>query len=403
MTAETNATGPLAGVRILDLATAIAAPFATSLLADQGADVIKIESPGMGDILRFVGANRNGVSAIYNMSNRGKRALVLNLKVEQGVDILKRLIGTSDVLIHNFRPGVVERLGIDYDSLRAVNPDLIYVSVYGFGHTGPAAGKRAYDNVIQAFSGLAYNQANPATGEPVQNYQAIADKLTALTAAQAIPAALYARAQGRGGQHIRLNMVDSVLHFLWMDAAGTASFLEEGANPGQQVAKGVPLIRFKNGWGQAAPLSDAEFHGMCRAFGVDSQADTRLASVIDRMNNKEAVQAIMAQVYEKAAATDVDAGIAALEAEDVPCAKAMTLEELPDHPQIQANGTFVEFDHPVAGKMREPRPAAEFGHSPAAVGAPSSMSGQDTDAILASELGLTAAELEALRAKGVVA
>lgn len=402
MAAETTATGPLAGVRILDLATAIAAPFATSLLADQGADVIKIESPGMGDILRFVGANRNGVSAIYNMTNRGKRALVLNLKVEQGVDILKRLVGTSDVLIHNFRPGVVERLGIDYDSLRAVNPELIYVSVYGFGHSGPAAGKRAYDNVIQAFSGLAYNQANPETGEPVQNYQAIADKLTALTAAQAIPAALYARAQGRGGQHIRLNMVDSVLHFLWMDAAGTASFLEEGAHPGQQVAKGVPLIRFRNGWGQAAPLSDTEFHGMCRAFGVDSQADTRLVSVIDRMNNKEAVEAIMAQVYEKAAVTDVDAGIAALEAEDVPCAKAMTLEELPDHPQIQANGTFVTFNHPVAGKMREPRPAAEFGHTPAVAGGPSSMPGQDSNAILASELGLTDAELAALRESGVV-
>ena len=402
MTAKTTAAGPLAGVRILDLATAIAAPFATSLLADQGADVIKVESPGMGDILRFVGANRNGVSAIYNMTNRGKRALVLNLKVEEGVDILKRLVETSDVLIHNFRPGVVERLGIDYDSLRAVNPDLIYVSVYGFGHTGPAAGKRAYDNVIQAFSGLAYNQANPETGEPVQNYQAIADKLTALTAAQAIPAALYARAQGRGGQHIRLNMVDSVLHFLWMDAAGTASFLEEGAHPGQQVAKGVPLIRFKNGWGQAAPLSDAEFHGMCRAFGVDSQSDARLASVTDRMNNKDAVQAIMAQVYEKAAVTDVDAGIAALEAEDVPCAKAMTLEELPDHPQIRANGTFVTFEHPVAGKMREPRSAAEFGHTPAVVGAPSGKLGQDTQAILASELGLTDVELAALRDSGVV-
>lgn len=401
MTATSSASGPLAGVKILDLATAIAAPFATSLLADQGAEVIKVEAPGLGDILRYVGASRNGVSAMFSMTNRNKRSLALNLKCPEGVGILKKLVAGHDVLIHNFRPGVAERLGIDYESLKRVNPELIYVSVSGFGHTGPASGKRAYDNVIQAYTGLAFNQANPETGEPVQNYQAIADKLTALTAAQAIPSALYARSQGGGGQQITLNMVDSVLHFLWMDAAGTASFIEPGANPGQQVAKGVPLIRFKNGWGQAAPLSDSEFHGMCRAFRVDSNSDSRVATVIDRMTNKDAVEAIMAKVYEAAATMDVDSGVAAMEAEDVPCAKAMTLDELPDEPQVLANNTMVHYSHPVAGQLREPRAAACFSASEFELPRPAAALGEDSDEILGA-LGMVQ-DIARLRSQGVIA
>lgn len=385
---------------MLDLATAVAGPFAGSLLADQGAEVIKVETPGFGDILRYVGASRNGVSAMYQMTNRGKRSLALNLKQPEGLDILKRLVERSDILMHNFRTGVAERLGIDYDSLRRVNPELIYISVSGFGHSGPDAHKRAYDNVIQAFSGLAFNQADVNSGEPVQNYQAIADKLTALTAAQALSSALYARAQGRGGQHIRLNMVDSVVHFLWMDAAGTASFMEDGADPGVQVAKGVPLIRFRNGWAQAAPLSDAEFFGMCRAFGVEPGDDPRFASVMARSENRDAVRELMGQVYRQAAQMDVDEGVRRMEAEDVPCAKAMRLEDLPAHPQLQANGSFAEFDHPRAGRLREPRPAARFEGTPEGVGRPSAALGEHTEAILA-ELGLDA-DLAALRERGVI-
>lgn len=392
--------GPLAGVRMLDLATAIAGPFAGSLLADQGAEVIKVETPGMGDILRYVGASRNGVSAIYQMTNRGKRCIALNLKHPDGLGVLRELVARSDILLHNFRPGVAERLGIDYETLRTVNPELIYVSITGFGDQGPAAHKRAYDNVIQAFSGLAYNQADAATGEPVQNYQAIADKLTALTAAQAIGSALYARSRGRGGQHIRLNMVDSVVHFLWMDAAGTASFLEEGADPGVQVAKGVPLIRFKNGWAQAAPLSDAEFFGMCRAFGVEVGDDPRFATVVARAQNREAVRELMQDIYTRTAEMDVDEGVRRMEAEDVPCAKAMRVEELPGEPQMQAMQSFVEFDHPRAGRLREPRSAARFQGTPEGVGHPSPALGEHTDAIL-DELGLRQ-RTAALREDGAV-
>ncbi len=396
-----TADGPLKGVKVIDLSTAIAAPFGSGMMADQGAEVIKVESPGIGDVMRYVGSNRNGVTAMFQMANRGKRGLAIDLKTEKGLEIFKKLAADTDVLIHNFRVGVVERLGISYDDLKAINPDIIYMSVYGFGHQGPDAKRRAYDNVVQAFSGVAYNQANIETGEPVQCYQAIADKMTSMNVSIAISSALYARAMGRGGQHIRMNMVDSMVHFLWMDASETATFLDEGAQLGAQVAKGVPLIKFANGYGQAAPVSDDEFHGLCAAFNIDSRTEPKVATVIDRAMNGEAMVNIMQKVYAAAAQTDVDEGIAAMVAHDVPCAKAMDIKELPEHPQIVANGTFVTSEHNVAGKIREPRFAPEFEGTPAGVGHGSPMLGEHTDEIL-GELGYGNA-IAALRADNIVA
>ncbi|MGI9288422.1 MAG: CaiB/BaiF CoA transferase family protein [Pseudomonadales bacterium] len=380
-------TGPLRGIKIIDLSTAIAAPFAVAMLADQGADVIKVESPGFGDIARYIGASRNGMGAMFQMSNRGKRGMALNLKEERGIEILKSLAEDADVVIHNFRVGVVERLGISYADLSSNNPNLIYCSVYGYGHTGPYAHKRAYDNVIQCFSGVAHTQADVDTGEPVQNYQAIADKLTSMNAAQAITAALFARERGHGGQHVRLSMVDSVIAFLWMDASGMATFLEDGAIAGPQVAKGNKLIQFRNGWGAAAPAADAEFFGLCRAFGVDAN-DPRVATAMDRMVNTDYVKELMQQVWAAARNMDADEALALMDAEDVPCAKVMALEELPEHPQIKANNTFVESLHPVAGRIQQPRPAPEFEKTPAQAGAPAPTIGQHSDEIL-RELGLS--------------
>lgn len=396
-----NSDGPLKGVKVLDLATAIAAPFASGMMADQGADVIKVEAPGIGDVMRYVGSSRNGVTAMFQMSNRGKRGLAIDIKTAKGLEIFKKLAADTDVLIHNFRVGVVERLGISYDDLKAINPNIIYMSVYGFGHTGPDANRRAYDNVVQAFSGVAYNQANTETGEPTQCYQAIADKMTAMNVSIAVSSALYARAMGRGGQHIRMNMVDSLVHFLWMDVSEAATFLDEGALLGQQVAKGVKLMKFANGYGQSAPVSDDEFHGLCAAFGVDSKADPRVATVMDRMVNGEAVFEIIQKVYAEAAKMDVDEGIAAMVANDVPCAKAMDIKELPNHPQIIANRTFVTSEHRVAGKIREPRFAPEFENTPAGVGAGSPMLGEHSDEIL-KELGLEN-DIAALREAKVIA
>ena len=158
--------GPMKGIKILDIGTMIAAPLAAAALADQGADVIKVEAPGIGDLTRYVGASCNGVSTIFQGVNRGKRSIALNLKSEDGVAILHRMVKDVDVIIHNFRPGVPERLRVDYATLSKINPNVIYVSVSGFGPTGPMSSKAAYDNVVQTFAGVAMSQKDAQTGEP---------------------------------------------------------------------------------------------------------------------------------------------------------------------------------------------------------------------------------------------
>ncbi|MCP4622341.1 MAG: CoA transferase [bacterium] len=393
--------GPLTGIRVVELATALAAPGAARIMADQGADVIKVETPGIGDVLRFIGPNRNGVTAIHQNVNRGKRSIAIDLKSVRGNELVKKLAAGADVFMHNFRPGVAERLGIGYDDMCEVNEKLIYVSVTGFGHEGPYAKKPAWDNVVQAFSGVAQSQADPETGEPTQFYQIFVDKLTAVTASQAITAALFARDRGAGGQHIQLAMADSVVAFLWPDVGAEATFQEkEGMALGTPLTRAAKPLRFANGWAQVAPVNDKEFFGLYRAFGVDVGDDSRLATIESRMQNLELVEALMEKVSAIALDMEVETAIARLEAEDVPCSRVMALAELPQHPQMVANGTFVNTKHPEAGNLCEPRDPARFSKTPSMVGTAAPALGQHTDEIL-QEIGL-ASEVALLRADKTV-
>ncbi|MEM1114050.1 MAG: CoA transferase [Pseudomonadota bacterium] len=392
--------GPMQGVRILDLGNMVAGPVAATILADQGAQVIKVEPPGFGDVMRYLGAMCNGVSGLFHASNRGKRSLALDLKNPEGLAVIHRLVADVDVVLHNFRAGVAERLGVDYATLRAINPELIYLWVNGFGASGPMHRKPAYDSIIQAFAGVSQSQADGQTGEPIQYYQLFSDKLTALTGAQAISAALFARGQGRGGQEIKLSMVESVVSFLWSDASGTATFLEEGAVEGISVAR-HKLIEFRNGWASLAPVTDDQFHGCCATFGVDS-SDSRVATAADRNANGEFVDALFKQLRAVMLETDIDEGIARLNEADVPCAKAMHLAELPDHEQLQATGAFAETTHALAGRMVEPRNPPNFSATPSGVGGSSAALGEHTDRIL-EELGYNSEAIAALRSAGAVA
>ena len=191
---RTSVSGPMAGVRVLDLSIALTGPYAAALLADQGASVIKVERPGIGDIARWVGVSVNGMSSLYLVCNRGKRSIAVDIQTPEGVDIIRRLAAESDVIVENFRPGVMDRLGLGYEQVREVQPDVVYASLSGFGKVGPYRDRSAYDTVMQAYGGFAMNQADPAGGEPTFLRQTAADKVTALFAAQAIAAALFARA-----------------------------------------------------------------------------------------------------------------------------------------------------------------------------------------------------------------
>jgi crotonobetainyl-CoA:carnitine CoA-transferase CaiB-like acyl-CoA transferase len=395
--------GPLEGIRVIELGALIAAPLAAGILADQGAAVIKVEPPGKGDLMRHVGSSRGGMSGLFHVLNRGKRSLALDLSDERGKDVLRQLVRRSDVLIQNLRPGVVERMGLGWDDLRALNPDLVYLSLSGFGRTGPYAHKRVYDNVIQAYSGIAGAQTDPRSGEPGFVRQLLIDKLAGYAGAQAVCAALLASARGRGGQQIDLAMLDAAIAFLYVDAAADRILLGDGIAQQPGLGSGFALTRLADGWGTFTPFSDAEFKATCHALDAPELADDpALASTALRMRNFERwTQAIRGTFAKNAARLTRAEFEARLDAHDVPHGVVRGLDELHLDPQVAASGIFVERDHPLAGRLREPRPAAFFRGTPAALGAPAPALGQHSNEVLA-ELGL-GARVDELQASGVVA
>jgi crotonobetainyl-CoA:carnitine CoA-transferase CaiB-like acyl-CoA transferase len=393
--------GPLDGIKVLDLSIALTGPYAAALMADQGAEVVKVERPGLGDIARWVGASVNGLTSLYLVCNRGKRSIVVDLEKPEGADLVRRLAGEADVVLQNFRPGVVDRLGVGYQDVRAVNPDVIYLSLSGFGGVGPYRDRSAYDTVIQAYGGFAASQADPEVGSPDFLRQTAADKVTALYASQAVTAALFARAQGRGGQHIELSMTDSVVSFLWADAAANEVLMEsDGSEPSSFVA-GFKPMRFSDGWGIVTPTSDHDFHGMCRALGAEGWDDPRIATIAERNQNRDVLEPVIDLCYALAANLTMAEATSRFEAERVPFAMILSPDELTRDPHAVAMGLFEEFDHPVTGRTRLPRHPAQFTATPARLGTPSPGLGEHTDEIL-TELGL-GDRIEALRADGTVA
>jgi len=390
-------TGPLAGIKVVDMSVMIAGPLAAMMLADQGADVVKVESPGMGDMMRHLGSSKNGMTGIYVNNNRGKRSLVIDVKQEAGLDAMRRLIADADILIQNFRPGAMDRMGLGWEAIHELNPQLIYTSISGYGSDGPSSGRRAYDNVIQAASGLASVQAHPATGTPELFRTLVCDKATAYTATQAITAALFARATGTAiGQHIELAMLDTAIAFMWPDSAMDAVLLDDDATRAPTIASVYNTVALADGYAATSVVTESEFRGQCNTFGLPDLADDpRFADANLRRTNR---QELNAELKEAAAATTV-AQFAERSAQfDLPGATVRTLDELPTDPQVANNGIFIEREHPVAGQVREPRAAARFSETPQRMSDHAPTFGQHSDEI-ASELGLDAAEL---RAAGVI-
>jgi crotonobetainyl-CoA:carnitine CoA-transferase CaiB-like acyl-CoA transferase len=393
--------GPLSGIRIVDLSIALTGPYAVALLADQGAEVVKVERPGIGDIARWIGASVNGMSALYATCNRGKRCVAVDIHTEAGRDVVRELVARADVFVQNFRPGVMERVGLGWDDLSAGRDDLVYVSLSAFGSVGPYGRRGAYDTVIQAYGGLAASQADPADGKPVFLRQTAADKITAMYAVQAITSALLARERGHGGQHVELSMLDAVVSFLWADAAGNEVLLDSDGSYPSSFVQNVQPFRFLDGWGVSTPTSDADFAGTCRAFGVEGYDDPRVATIAERNKHRDISKQLSNRWHEVAATMTVAEGMARMEAENVPCGVVLTAAELAGDPHVQAIGMLETQPHPVVGRIRQPRHPARFHGTPAqlASGAPSL--GEHTDEVL-GELGL-GDRAAALRAEGVVA
>lgn len=393
-------TGPLRGVRVLDLSIALTGPYAVALLADQGAEVIKVERPGIGDIARYLGVAVNGMSALYLTCNRGKRSIAVDLQHPDGLDIVRRLAADADVVVQNFRPGVVDRLGVGYDAIQAINPTVVYVSLSGFGSAGPYRERSAYDTVIQAYAGLAANQADPADETPQFLRQTAADKVTALYAAQAITAALFAREHGAGGQHLELSMADAVVSFLWADAAGNEVLLDSDHSQHSSFVAGFAPFRFADGWGIVTPTTERDFTGMCRAFGVDGWDDPRIATITERNKNRDVAADLVDMCHAHAAGMTMEEASKQLAEQRVPFAMVMRPDQLPDDPHAQAIGMFEHRHHPIAGRTRLPRHPARFAGTPAALAANSPGLGQHTDEVL-TEYGF-GGSIGVLRSRGAI-
>ena len=389
--------GPLGGIRILDLTTMISGPVATRILADQGADVIKVEAPG-GDLSRSLGGRKRGMAPIFAVANRNKRSIVLDLKKPGALALLERLVAQADVLVQNFRPGAAERIGIGEPAMRAIKPDLIYVSISGFGERGPYSHKRVYDPVIQALSGLASIQG--AGGRPRMLRLIVPDKLTAVTAAQAITAALLQRERSGEGQHVKLAMLDAVVEFHWPEAMAQHTFI--GSDIGTTRPSDVRDLVFEtaDGFITAGTVSDAEWDGFCKAAArEDLKKDPRFANAAGRVKHADARLEAMAETLKTRESAH---WLRVLDEAQVPCAPILSRKDLLEDPQVTENEMIFEDDHPTAGRMRQPRPAARFSaagrwalrrHAP--------NQGEHSEEVL-HEVGVSEGEIAELRRSGVL-
>ncbi|WP_420968807.1 CaiB/BaiF CoA transferase family protein [Bradyrhizobium sp. B120] len=378
--------GPLAGVRVLDLTGVVSGPFATMFLADQGADVLKVEPIG-GDITRRSRANVDKTgefSALFISSNRGKRSLSIDMKTDAGRDVLGKLVLQSDVLVQNFRPGTMERLGLGPDEVRKKNPRLIYVSISGVGEDGPYAKKRVYDPIVQALSGFCDIQAQPVTNRPQMIRTIVADKTTAVYAAQAITAALYAREKSGSGQHIQVAMLDAMIAYLWPE--GMMQYTVVGREQATADPNDRPDLVFQtsDGYLTCGTISDSEWQGFCKATGDPELArDERFATPASRSVNATARINKMQDYIGRHTTAE---WLARLDAADVPCAPILRRGEIIANEQVVARGLIAELEQPGVGTVRQPKPAARFEVDAAAIGGPAPRIGQHTKQVL-SDLG----------------
>ncbi len=389
---------PLEGIRVVEACQMISAPMAAMILAEQGADVVKVEmADGVGDRLRMLGSRRGDTSAVFHGINRGKRSIALDTKDPRGLEVLHDLIAGADVFIQNFRPGAAERMGIGADELCAANPDLIYVSVSGFGPTGPNAAEKVYDYVIQAMTGIAALQTDP-DGSPTLTRQFVIDKVTAVTVSQAITAALFQRERGHGGQHLQIAMLDVGLWFFWPDGMMDRALQGDDITEAPHFSSVYEIRTTKDGHIAMVAAGNRTWPGLCASFNPAWADDPRFATMEAREANVQALSDEFSKAIAKLTTAEC---LERMRAHDVPGASVAALGEVPSHPQIMHNDSLVIHDAGAAGMIREPRPPVAWMDGERILPGSAPHLGEQTDEILV-ELGYDADRRSALTKAGVL-
>ena len=389
---------PFQNLQILDLSTVVSGPMAVALLADQGASVIKVESLD-GDTCRLIGPAKGDLSAIYIAANRGKRSIALDLKAPAAGPILQALIQRADVVVNNFRPGVMDRLGLGDAALAALNPRLIRLAITGYGADGPAAGDRVYDAVIQAVAGVAASHRDHHSGQPGLVATLLCDKLTAITAAQAVSAALYARERDGQGRLVEVSMLDAMLAFQWPDAMYNHVFVDEPPPHFPELGASQKPWKTADGFVATMAPQQAEFSAQCTALGHPEIAtDPRFATQRGRNRHALELRALLEPLMASMATDQIVSRFRALGA---PVGRVNERGAVLDDPQVRHNGQLVEIAHGTLGRVRLARAASRFNGQPLPLPGPAAHLGEHSAAVL-QEIGLDAAQIDQLVADGVL-
>ncbi len=401
MSATKRPRAPLHGIRVIDLTRVLAGPFCAMSLGDMGAEVIKIEEPGKGDDTRGWPPFMGGEATYFLSVNRNKKSLTLNMKAPEGQAILRKLVAKADVVIENFRPGTMERLGFGYGGLRKLNPRLVYCSISGFGESGPEASRPGYDLIVQGESGI-MDLTGFADGPPVKVGNSVADLVSGMAAAQGVTLALLSRARTGRGQKVEIGMLDVMASLLTYQAG---LYWNAGGTPtrrGNQHPSIVPyeVFQAQDAYITLGVANNSLWERLCRALGREELAkDPRFDSEASRVSNRDALIPLLNSIFGTRPAAE---WLARLDAAGVPAGRIKTVAEVCESEHLRARGMFVTLKHPKAGAGTAMGVPIRLWDTPGAAQAPAPLLGQHTDEILTGLLRIPKATVDTLRAAGVV-
>ncbi len=390
----------LEGIRVLDFTRVLAGPFCTMMLADLGAEVIKVERPGAGDDSRHFGPFVGEESAYFMSINRNKKSITLNLKDPAAVEIVKRMIPKMDVVVENFRPGVMEKLGLGYEVLKELNPGLVYASSSGFGHTGPYSQLPAYDLILQGMGGI-MSITGPDSEHPTKVGSSIADIFAGTFCAIGILAALRHRDRTGEGQEVDVSMLDSQVAIL---ENAVSRYFVTGKPPvpiGNRHPSIAPFATFHttDGFINIAVGNDAIWKRFCELVGrPELVEDSRFSTNGARNDNWQALEPILQEIMSK---DSTEGWIERLRKAAVPCGPINNIEQVVNDPQVRHRQMIVEVEHPVAGKVKMPGCPLKLSATPAEEFSPAPVLGADLESVLSEYAGLSAEEIEDLKKRGV--